>query len=195
MFDIDIDVASHTKKDEFGTRAIIYVPEKKDIKPHPSGYYIKDGMPVDGKTGMAAMDYKDAEAAGFIKVDLLTNTSYNTFESKEEVLEAVFTEPDWELLLDSEFVKTLPQLANHTEVVEEVAPKSIMELADTLALIRPGKRHLLEKYIQDKEKVRPNIYRQPINGGYYYKKSHAVATAHQIVAIMNKKDVRNLVVF
>lgn len=195
MFDIDIDVASGTKKNKFGTRAIIYVPEKKEIKPHPSGHYINDGMPVDGETGMAAMDYKEAENTGFVKVDLLTNTSYNNFDTKEEVLDAVRTEPDWDLLLDEDFVKTLPQLANHTETVKMVAPRSIMELSDVLALIRPGKAHLLDSYLKDREKTRVNIYRAPINGGYFYKKSHAVATAHMIVAVMNKKDTKNLVIF
>lgn len=188
-FDIDIDVAPNTKKEEYGTRAIIYDDEVRTIRPHPSGFYCYTNMPVDLETGMASIDYKEAEDIGYIKIDLLTNTSYAGFNSKKEVLECIDREPNWELLNDESFVKKLPHLGNHFEIVNEISPKSVIELSDTLALIRPAKIHLVEKYLNNRNLVRENLYRKPTNGKYYFKKSHSIAYAVQIVCVMNSLDV------
>lgn len=191
--DIDIDVRSSTDKTVYGVRAIIYDEDRRRVKPHPSGYYVESNIPVDPETGMAAIEYKESEELGFSKIDLLTATAYDSFKSKQEVLDAL-KNPDWSLLLDRSFVERLPQLGKHFELVEQVAPKSIQELADVLALIRPDKVHLIEKYIEDKEYIRPNIYRRG-KSGYRFKKAHAIAYAHQIVCVMNKRDVKGLLVY
>lgn len=191
--DIDIDVASRTNKSDYGVRAIIYDGERHRVKPHPSGFYVDSNIPVDGETGMAAIEYKESEELGFSKIDLLTNTSYDSFKSKQEILDALKS-PDWKLLQDRPFVERLPQLGKHFELLEMIVPTSIQELADCLALIRPDKKHLIEKYIKNKERVRPNLYRKG-KGGYMFKKAHAIAYAHQIVCIMNKRDVMGLLVY
>lgn len=192
--DIDIDVKSHTVKDQYGVRAMIYDPEKKQIRPHPSGYYVKDNIPVDPESGLASIDFKDAEQKGFQKIDLLTNSSYDMFESKQEILDTLNKEPDWSLLKDEKFVRTLPHIANHFELVSIIEPKSIQELADTLALMRPGKQHLIDSYLEDPDKTRPNLYRKP-KKGFRFKRSHAVAYACMIVCVMNKKDYRGLLIW
>ncbi len=195
-FDVDIDLPSHTNKDRYGVKAIQYIPEKKIIKPHNSGYYYNSGMPIDKITGFAAIEYKEAEKAGFIKIDLLTNTSYDVFLNKQELIESLNKEPDWGLLKDKRFVEKLPHISRHFDIINELKPNSISDLADILALIRPGKDHLLSNYKKDKQATRTNLYRKPNKSGvYYFKKSHAIATAAMIVCVMNKKDVGGLIKF
>jgi len=185
--DIDIDVKSSTNKDSFGVRAIIVDSKNKKIIPHPSGYYIDDNIPIDYITGMSTVGYKDMEDRGFFKVDLLTNTSYDNFNSKQEVLDALDTEPDWTLLSNKKFVSTLPHLATNFELLQLIQPHSIIELSDFLALIRPAKIKFIDDYIENKDRVRKNLYKKP-KSGYYIKKSHAVAYAHMIVCVMNNKN-------
>ena len=112
--DIDIDVKSHTKKDKYGVRAVIYDAERVRLKPHPSGHYVDTNVPVDGVTGMAAIDYKESDEIGFTKLDLLTNTSYDMFDTKQEVIDALNKEPDWTMLLDQKFIAGLPQISNQS---------------------------------------------------------------------------------
>lgn len=193
-FDVDIDVKSHTEKDRYGVRAIIYDSETLAVRPHPSGYFVECAMPVDGMTGNAALDYKDAEERGFIKVDILTNSAYDGFNSKQDVLNALDAEPDWDSLKDPEFVAQLPHIADHFDVVEQVSPQSIDDLADVLALIRPGKMHLLSDYLENKALVRQNLYRRP-KTGMFFKKSHSYSYAAMIICVMNNIDNRTLVEF
>jgi predicted house-cleaning noncanonical NTP pyrophosphatase (MazG superfamily) len=189
--DIDIDVQSKMDRTKYGTRAIQYVEEKQTIKPHASGYYIDD-VPVDPVTGMSTVHFKEMEALGFIKVDLITNTVYDGFSSKQEVLDNLNKEPDWSRLLDKDFVQKLPHLKDHMELLEALKPQSIEDLADVLALIRPGKIHLIDDYIDNKSKTRKRLYSRP-KKGYYIKKSHAVAYAHMIVCVMNSKETKRLI--
>ena len=191
--DIDIDTVSRTPKSKYGVRAIQYVMKKHTVVPHASGYYLGD-VPIDGVTGMSTMDYKDMEASGFTKIDLLNNSSYDVFKSKDEVLEALHKDPDWTLLLNERFVKGLPHLAGHHELLSIIKPTSIMELADVLALIRPAKMKYIDKYIENPDSVRQNLYRKA-KEGYWIRKSHAVAYAHMIVCVMNKKDSKGLLTY
>lgn len=187
-FDIDIDVNSNCDKSRYGTRAIIF--KKTDdgrnlIQPHPSGYYI-ESINIDNMfPDFASIDYKDAEELGFNKVDLLTNSSYDMFKSKDEVLEYFHKEIPWDMFEDEEFVQKLPHIANHFWLVSRIKPKSVDDLADCLALIRPGKKHLIEDYLEDKEHTRKNLYLRP-KTGMYFKKSHSYSYAMMIVCVANK---------
>lgn len=195
-FDVDIDMPPHVNKDKYGIKAVQYIPDKKILKVHNSGHYYNSDIPIDKITGNAAIDYKKAEKFGFIKIDLLTNTSYELFNSKEDLLESLNKKPDWGMLKDEVFVGKLPHIANHFDIVNELEPQSIDDLADVLALIRPGKEHLFDDYRRDKANTRINLYRKPKDKNtYYFKKGHAIATALMIVCVMNKRDIRNLIEF
>jgi DNA polymerase III alpha subunit len=61
-------------------------------------------------------------------------------------------------------------------------PRTIDELAMFLGLIRPAKRHLIGKTWTE---IGMEIWTKPVNGEYYFKKSHAVAYAMAIVVQMN----------
>jgi hypothetical protein len=183
-FDVDIDVVG-CDKDQYGIRAMIYNGDTMKILPHPSGIYF-DEVPVDKETGLCAFDYKWGEAAGFQKVDLLNNNSYMKFKTKRDVLDSVSMEPDWSKLQDRDIVESLPHIANHFEIVSRLEPKSIEDLADVLALIRPGKKHLIEDYIEDKTAARRYLYKRSVNDQVYFKKSHAISYAVMVVCVMNK---------
>lgn len=187
VFDIDLDLPPSVDKEKYGIRAIIYDKDNRHIRPHPSGRYIGYNIPVDGETGMAAVEYKEAEAAGYIKLDLLTNTSYGIFKDKEDYLKAIAEEPDWEILWTDEiFVNRLPQISKHFTTLKRLKPKSIEDLADVLAMIRPAKKHLVKDYNKDKEKIKKELFVKPADGVYYFKKSHAVSYAVMIVGVMNR---------
>lgn len=182
-FDIDIDVSSKTNKEEFGTRAMIYHHEK--VMPHPSGYYLEE-VPIDPETGLCSFDSEYGDSMGFQKVDLLSNTSYDAFKSKEEIIDCLNSPVNWSLLEDRKIVEKLPHIANHFELCERLSPKSIEDLADLLALIRPGKIHLIDRYIRDKEKVRKVLYKR--SKSHYFKKAHAISYASMIVCVLNKTN-------
>ena len=180
--DIDIDVQSSFKpKDVFEN--VVLASQTKDGKltPHPCGAYFQK-VPVDVITGLAAAPYKDAEDLGCFKLDFLHLTVYDYFNSHEEIQALIRVEPDWDLLLIPSVVKKLFQLSNHHELIEKVKPRSIQQVADCLALIRPQKRFMLPAYLKHPDKIRYELYKQ-VNGeaGYAFKKAHAIAYALVIV--------------
>ena len=194
LFDVDIDIPPYVDRAELGLRAIQYLPDKKAIKPHPSGYYINDEVAVDALTGSAAIDYQDAESRNITKVDLLTNTAYSLFKDKADYLAALTKEPDWRKLNDPHFVSLLPQIGNQFELLKKISPTSISELADVLAMIRPAKRKFVQDYATNKAFVREQLYKKP-KEGMYFKKSHAISYAQMIVAVMNRMDSTRLIEF
>lgn len=188
IFDVDIDVKSGIERNEYGTRAMIYNESVSKVLPHPSGVYIQQ-VPVDMMTGNAAIDYKDGDEANLLKVDILTNTSYDIFSNKADLLSAIDEEPDWSLLSRRDVVSKLPHIGAHYDLISSIEPRSIIELADCLALIRPGKLHLVDDYRTDTAGVRRTLYKRP-KTGVYFKKSHAVSYAVMIAAILCRLQQR-----
>lgn len=151
-----------------------------DLVPHNCGAYLQH-VPVDPVTGLAAVPFKIAEDLGCFKIDFLHLNIYDHFSSKEEVRELLKVEPDWTLLQIPSVVAQLFQLSKHADVLAAVKPRSIYELADCLALIRPQKRYVLKFYLQDQAKARPLLYsRDEGEDGYGFKKAHAIAYAYVI---------------
>tara|TARA_R100000664_G_C2759726_1_gene149774 strand:+ start:5196 stop:5810 length:615 start_codon:yes stop_codon:yes gene_type:complete len=187
IFDVDIDTSSKTKREDYGVRAMIYNDKVEKVLPHPSGVYIEK-VPVDPETGLCSFDYEYGNTEGFMKVDILSNSSYDNFKSKEELLYCLEIEPDWKLLLDKEFATTLPHIGKYHELLVQLRPSSIEELADFLALIRPAKIKHLGDYKKNKNKVRRKLYLRPTDGSAYFKRSHAISYAMMIVAIMNHRS-------
>lgn len=178
--DIDIDVrADFDPLKVFPTaiRASRVLDGK--LLPHPCGCYFQD-VPVDPVTKLAAPPYDVAEALGCFKIDFLHLSVYDHFKSKAEVSALVNEAPDWLLLQIPSVVQQLFQVSKHLDVLEKVKPKSVQELADCLALIRPGKRYLMDSYLANPAAVRPELYRKE-EGGYGFKKAHAIAYALPIV--------------
>jgi DNA polymerase III alpha subunit len=70
-------------------------------------------------------------------------------------------------------------------LLAQLKPKTIIELASVLALIRPGKKHLVQKCIdQGFDSIQDEVWTKT-DEGYSFKKSHAVGYAHVIVMQLN----------
>ena len=191
-FDIDIDIPLSFDRDKYGIRASIVNEEKKKLIHHNSGVYPNQSIPVDIETGLSAIPYKEAEEYGFVKIDFLNNHLLSKISSKEEYLELLEKEPDWERLWeDHDFLLSMPQISNHYTTIVQIKPKDIQTMADVIAIIRPGKLKYLDDYINDPIGTREKLY-EPEEDSYYYKKSHAVAYAQLIVIAMNLYEKREV---
>lgn len=178
--DVDIDTpTSFRPASIFPSWVRASMVKDGNLMPHPCGVY-PQRAPIDPITKLCAIPYEPAEELGFLKLDFLHLSVYDHFQSREEIEQLLEVEPDWGLLLiPSEQVK-LFQLSKHGELLSTVKPKSIEELADCLALIRPGKKQLLKLYLAQRESTRRILYARDENG-YSFKKSHAIAYALVIV--------------
>ena len=104
--DIDIDVADRDKLIKLinGVPAMILKDEKRTK--HNTGVYFHE-MPHDPFTGLATIDYKQAEDKGLFKIDVLNVSLYKKIESKKQLDELLAMEPMWELLEHKEVVEQL----------------------------------------------------------------------------------------
>lgn len=151
-----------------------------DLIPHPSGIYFNK-LPVDDITGLCTIDYKNVEKLGFFKIDFLSLTLYKDIKNEEHLDELISKEPLWEILEDEELVSELFHIKEHFDIVNRIKPKSIEDLAIVIALIRPGKRHLLFK---DMDYIQKHIWEKD-DIKFSFKKSHAISYAMVIVIQMN----------
>lgn len=179
-FDVDIDTPPNLDPLSLfpnWVRASIVKNEK--LGPHPCGVF-PQAIARDPVTGLAAVPYEMAEELGYFKLDFLHLTVYRHFDSRAEIEELLEIEPNWDLLLDERNVEKLFQLSKHGELLKKLQPRSIEELADVLALIRPGKQELLPFYITEREACRVLLYMKD-DSGYSFKKSHSISYALVIV--------------
>lgn len=177
--DIDIDV--HPSFTPMGVFPWVRAAVVRDgrMTPHPCGVY-PQSVPVDPVTKLAAIPYDMAEDIGFFKIDFLHLNVYQHLKNRAEIDELVAHEPDWTLLQVPSNHPKLFQLANHGELLMKLRPKSIEELADVLALIRPGKKQLLGLYQKTPTMARRALWSKD-ESGYSFKKSHALSYAYVIV--------------
>ena len=176
--DIDIDLQTSFVPEKYfksWTRASIFDDKNKTYKPHPCGVF-PQAIPRDPITGLSAIPYDIAAEADYIKIDFLHLSIYDHFSSRAEIEELVKKEPNWDLLADEDIVKKLFQLSNHFKIVSKIKPRSIEDLADALALIRPGKKTLENLYVKDKNSCRKILY-QKNDDEFSFKKSHAISYA------------------
>lgn len=184
-FDIDIDIPTRvdiaTIFPEFVQASRV---DKGELVPHPCGGYFAN-VPTDPVTGLCATPFGDAERYGWTKVDFLHLSILNGIESREALLKMVDAEPDWDLLQDPNVVAGLFQLKNSYEFVKRMKPRSVEDLADVIAIIRPEKRHLLEQYVANKNRTRQILFQVGADRAGSFKKAHAIAYALMIVLQLN----------
>jgi DNA polymerase III alpha subunit len=148
---------------------------------HNTGIYLQP-LPHDPLTKIASIDYKEAERRGYFKIDFLNATVYTGVKNEEHLLKLMSAEPIWELLEQDDFVDLLFHLHGYGHVLRQMKPRSVVELAAVLALIRPAKKHLIG---QSWDKVMAEVWEKPETNDYYFKKSHAVSYAMAIIVQMN----------
>lgn len=177
--DIDIDLRTDFDPcDIFNvTRASMIL--NGELKKHPAGVYFQT-MKKDPLTGLAAIPFKEAEQFGFFKVDFLHVAVLDTFESKDEIRALIQVPPDWTMLQNRYVVEHLFQLKKHFDLLDDIRPTNIEELADCVAMIRPNKYALRYLYRKDQKKVRKELYRTE-GDKTSFKKGHAIAYATTIV--------------
>ena len=81
-----------------------------------------------------------------------------------------------------EIVEQLFHISNHFDIIQKHPPTSIEQLAMILAMIRPGKRHLVGK---SWKVVEDNVWIKPNDGTYFFKKSHSYGYALAIIVQLN----------
>jgi len=179
--DVDIDLANR----DMLLQHIKHIPASmrrvNPIRKHATGVHITE-IPWDPAMGMAAIDYSEAEARGYFKLDLLNVHVYNHVRDEKHLIECM-REPNWSKLQDRSFVEKLIHIGNHYGILSSMPEpvNSIPRLSMFLAVIRPAKRHLIglpwaeiAKTVWDKT-----------SDGYQFKKSHSCAYAHLVVIHMN----------
>ena len=178
MPDIDIDFADRT----IVLERIKHVPAiLEGGKKHNTGVYCHE-IPVNPLTGNASVDYIEAEERGYFKIDFLNVSIYNDVRDEEHLIQLMETEPLWDLLEQDDFVNLLFHVNGYGNVLRQMKPKSIEQLAAVLAVIRPAKKHLLGK---PWEEVFKEVWTKPTTDEYYFKKAHAIAYATAVVVQMN----------
>lgn len=184
--DIDIDFKTTFHPTHIFDEAIpASIVRNGELVKHTCGYYFQN-IPIDSVSSLAAIPYEEAEILGFQKFDFLHLSLLDTFKTKSEIRDLLKKTPDWNLLLDPNIVSTLFQLHKNHSLLVKVKPQSVQELADCIALIRPNKKHLLDSYLKNKEKVRPMLYRQGNDDKSSFRKSHAIAYSLTIVLQLNQ---------
>jgi hypothetical protein len=180
--DIDMDFADRT----VALAQLPHIPasmigrEGTQVR-HNSGVYFQN-IPINSFTELASIPYEAAEELGYFKLDFLNNSIYAHVRDGEHLEQLLAQEPAWDLLEDPDFVEMLAHVHNHFDVVNTIKPTSIMDLAVCLALIRPGKKHLLNK---PRHEIDAEIWQTPVDGSYHFKRAHAVAYAMTLAVQMN----------
>ena len=149
---------------------------------HRPASIIKDDKVEKHKTGVYFHAVPEHPITGYFKIDCLNVSIYKDIKSEEELVKLMIQEPDWTMLQDKKIVDELFHLNGHFSIVSKLLPKTIEQLAAVLAIIRPAKRHLVNKYWKD---IMQEVWIKPKDGSYFFKKSHAVAYAQAIVVQMN----------
>jgi hypothetical protein len=180
-FDVDIDFADRDAVLEVLPHIPASIRQQDQLRKHNTGVYFQH-MPVDPLTGVAALDYKEAEDVEYFKVDFLNNHVYSQVRDPAHLDRLVNTEPMWEMLEHQEIVEQLFHINTHFDLVKRHHPHSLEELAMLLAIIRPAKRHLQGKSWNE---IRKTVWVAPDDDQYYFKKAHAIAYSMVIVVQMN----------
>lgn len=179
--DVDIDFpTSFDPLEIFSTAVRASMLRDGKLSKHPAGAYFQRA-PVDSITGLSAIPFKQAEDVGYMKIDFLHLSVLNDFDNKDEIRALLKVEPDWMLLQQPGVVAKLFQIHKNHELLYRVKPTSVIELADCIALIRPGKIVLVDAYLKNRVATRKILYTKAENDKYVFKKSHAIAYALTIV--------------
>jgi DNA polymerase III alpha subunit len=144
-------------------------------------------VPINPFTGLCTLDYKQAQEQDWFKIDLLNVGIYSNFKSNEEIDQLLAHEPVWELLEHKEVIEQLFHIHNHADTVIRMKPRSAEQLAMVLAVIRPGKKHLIGR---SWDVIAQEVWTKT-DDVYSFKRSHAIGYAMAIVLQLNAMTYKN----
>ena len=184
MPDIDLDFADRKQVLDIIKHIPASIKDNDTFKKHNTGVYCTS-IPVNPITGLASIDYKEAEDRGYFKLDFLNVSAYQGVRNEEHLLQLLNTEPLWDLLGQKELCDQLFHINGYHTLVASLNPTSITELAMVLALIRPGKKHLIP-ICKDQgfDAIKDEIWVKT-DETYFFKKSHSISYACVIVVQVN----------
>ena len=178
MPDIDIDFAN---RDIILSKLDHRVAKLNTGKKHNTGIYATE-IPHNPIDNLATVEHKAAEERGYFKLDFLNVSIYKDVRDETHLTELMEREPLWQLLEHEDFSEKVFHLNGHSSLLKVLKPSSVSQLAATLAIIRPAKRHLAN---ESWETIMKEVWIKPTNGEYYFKKAHAVSYAMACVVHIN----------
>ena len=178
MPDIDIDFAD---RDIILSHIEHRVAKLNSGKKHNTGVYATE-IPHNPVDNLSTIEHKTAEERGYFKLDFLNVSIYKDVRDEAHLQELMEKEPIWQLLEHKDFVDKVFHLSGHDSLLKQLKPTSVPQLAATLAIIRPAKRHLAN---ESWETILKEVWTRPTNGDYFFKKAHAVAYAMSVIVHMN----------
>jgi DNA polymerase III alpha subunit len=107
---------------------------------------------------------------------------YKDVKDETHLTELMEKQPLWQLLEHKDFSDQVFHLSGHSQLLQQLKPTSVQQLAATLAIIRPAKRHLAN---ESWETIMKEVWTKPTDGTYYFKKAHAFAYAMSVIVHMN----------
>jgi hypothetical protein len=179
--DIDIDFADRQQVLDLLNVTPASIIRDGKLTRHNTGVYATD-IPVDPFSGSASLDYQAAEDRGYMKLDLLNVHVYKQVKSEEHLIK-LMQEPDWTRLYDPSICAQLIHINNHYDTLLKMLEPvdTVPRLAMFLAVIRPGKRHLIGRTWKE---VSATVW-DKVEGEYSFKKAHAIAYAQLVVVNLN----------
>ena len=138
MPDIDIDFAD---RDNILSLINHRVAKLNTGKKHNTGIYVTE-IPHNPIDNLSTIDYKNAEDRGYFKLDFLNVSIYKDIKNETHLKELIKKKPLWELLEHDNFVNQVFHVNGHGDLLRQLKPTSVEQLAAALAIIRPAKRHL-----------------------------------------------------
>jgi hypothetical protein len=180
--DIDIDFGDREKALSLLKHTPAGIIRDGKLIKHNTGVYVTD-IPADPFVGCASIDHKAAEQRGYAKLDFLNVSLYTQIKSEEHLNNLMSQEVNWARIYDEDFCKRVMHIGNHHGVLMSMPEPvdSIPRMMMFLAIIRPGKRHLIgEKWSE----IAKTVW-DPTDEGYTFKKAHSCAYAHLVAVHIN----------
>lgn len=178
--DIDIDFADRNKALSLLEHVPASIVRNGKVDKHNTGVYFQR-VPRDPFTGTASLHYELAEENGWYKVDLLNVWVYERIRDEEHLVSLMNADLDWRLFDYPDFSRGLIHVGNHADLVASLGPRSISDMSMILALIRPGKRHLVEECRKHGfSSIADRIWTPPADGTYHFKKAHAIGYSYLV---------------
>jgi hypothetical protein len=182
-FSSDVDI-------DFGDRDVLLqhinithatMSDGVSIRRHNTGVYCTD-VPYDPIRDCCAITYQQAEERGYMKLDMLNVFVYKHVRDEQHLVQ-LMQEPDWTKLQDKQFFERLIHIGRHYDsmIAMPESIDTIPRMAMFLSVIRPGKKHLIDKSWAE---IAKDVWSSS-EDGYAFKRSHAVAYAHLVVIHMN----------